>query len=306
MRSSVVLWVLFLGLDTSCSYLRAQDKEAKKQDDQKEFVVELGNGVRMSFVRIPAGKFWMGSPTTEIERRSDEEQHEVEITKEFYLGKFAVTQEQYAAIVSQNPSYFSKNGRDKESHRRVAEMDTREFPVESVSWHDAQKFCQKLSEKENARGRAYRLPTEAEWEFACRAGASSKDTAPFYLADGPVFSISSRNANFDGKYPYSGADKADSLGRTTKVGTFAPNRLGLFDMHGNLSQWCQDYYGPYSKLSTTKDPVQNEKQGEDRRIYRGGSWGNPGHSCRAANRFKGAPENRYDTVGFRVVLTLLP
>ena len=136
----------------------------------KPVTVDLGGDVIMEFVLIPKGKFMMGSPKDEKDRENDEMQHEVEITKPFYLAKYPVTQEQYQAITGKNPSWFCKDGKED----GVKDLDTKQFPVETVSWDDAQTFCKKLGENDKQK-RQFRLPTEAEWEYACRAGT----TTPF-------------------------------------------------------------------------------------------------------------------------------
>jgi formylglycine-generating enzyme required for sulfatase activity len=173
--------------------------------------------------------------------------------------------------------------------------------VERVSWEDAVAFCRKLSQlpKEKAAGRAYRLPTEAEWEYACRGGAASPK--PFDLRGKPSDRLSSRDANFDGEHPYGGAGKGPCLGRTCKVGSYKANGFGLYHMQGNLNQWCGDWYDPdHYARSPRKDPG-GAKDGSSR-VLRGGSWLEYGHECRAANRFKNVPDGRFLTIGFRVAL----
>ncbi len=193
---------------------------------------EVTNSIGMKLALIPAGKFLMGSPKDEKDRLLAEEQHEVSITKPFYLGVYEVTQAEYEKVMENNPSCFSANGDGKYS---VNDMDTSRFPVENVSWDDAVAFCKKLSElpEEKKAGRVYRLPTEAEWEYACRAGTKT----PFHYGD----SLSSKQANFCGHFPYGGADKGPWLKRTAKVDTYAANAFGLYDMHGNVWEWCQDW-----------------------------------------------------------------
>jgi formylglycine-generating enzyme required for sulfatase activity len=188
----------------------------------------ITNSIGMKLVFIPAGKFTMGSPNDEANRSADEQQHEVAITREFYLGVYEVTQEEYETVMGQNPSWFCAGGDGKE---RVAGLDTRRFPVENVSWEDAVEFCRKLSARaaETKAGRAYRLPTEAEWEYACRGGARSSE--PFHFGA----ALSSTQANFDGNLPYGGAAKGPYMGRTCRVGSYQPNGFGLYDLHGELA-----------------------------------------------------------------------
>jgi formylglycine-generating enzyme required for sulfatase activity len=256
----------------------------------------LANSIGLEVVLIPAGRFFMGSPRTEMGRSEDEEQHEVEISKPFYLGAYPVTQEEYGRVMGKSPSWFSpkSGGRDK-----VGKWDTQKFPVESVSWYDAVDFCLRLSAlpEEKKAGRKYRLPTEAEWEYACRGGSSSD--MPFYFGR----SLSSHQANFNGHYPYGLAPKGDFLDRTTTVGTYEANAFGLHDMHGNVWEWCADWYdADYYKRSPKRDP-QGPEDG-NRRAVRGGSWYYNGSSCRAAQRFGIEPSFRGDGIGFRVVCVM--
>ncbi len=251
---------------------------------------EITNSIGMKLVLIPAGKFLMGSPKDEKERFHGEVQHEVSITKPFNLGVYMVTQAEYEKVMGNNPSYFSPKGDGKDE---VEDMDTSHFPVEMVSWEDAIAFCKKLSElpEEKKAGRVYRLPTEAEWEYACRAGTKTV----FHYGD----SLSSKQANFDGNDPYGGADKGPNLNRTAKVGSYAPNAFGLYDMHGNVWEWCQDWYnGGYYKNSPKEDPP-GPAQASDR-VVRGGSWYSHGWDCRSAGRHRLGPASRFASLGFRV------
>ncbi len=273
----------------------------------KTVALDLGGGVKLKMVRIPAkGKsFWMGSPKTEKERNplkellkedfDAEEQHEVEFSRDYYLGVTEVTQGQYRAIMDDNPSYFRKGG---EGEKSVEGVDTDDFPVENVNWTQAKKFCEKLAEKLRD-GQEYRLPTEAEWEYACRGGASSKDSVPFYLKNGPTSSLSSGQINFNGNFPYGDGEKGKYLERTARCGSFAEsmNAFGLYDMHGNVWEWCEDWYGKYPK-ERVKDPT-GPGEGSDR-VLRGGGWFDYGQSCRAAYRLGGARPRRHQYLGFRL------
>jgi uncharacterized protein (TIGR02996 family) len=221
----------------------------------------LTNSIGMQLALILAGRFLMGSP-----ERSDDEgpQHEVEISKPFYLGIYQVTQAEYEKVMSTNPSWFSATGGGND---KIEGQDTSRFPVECVTWEDANEFCKKLSElpDEQESGRVYRLPTEAEWEYACRGGAAS--ATPFSFGA----SLSSTQANFNGGYPYGGADKGPFLGRTATVGSYHPNIFGLYDMHGNVWEWCADWYDEdYSQSPAGKDPPGAATG--TRRVLRGGSW----------------------------------
>jgi len=245
----------------------------------------ITNSIKMDLTVVPAGKFQMGSPTSEAERGSDEgPQHEITISKPFYMGVYPVMQREYDLVMGSNPAYLNawKGG-------------TPGFPVESISWFDAVEFCRKLSElpAEKAAGRSYRLPTEAEWEYACRAGL------PMPFTGGVT--LSSREANFNGNYPYGMAERGPYLERTTRVGSYPPNPFGLYDMHGNVWEWCADYYDRnYYKGSPRVDP-QGPPVGT-LRVVRGGSCYNIGRFCRAAYRFGVSPGNKDIDVGMRVVM----
>lgn len=275
---------------------RSESLRERKQAVQQE-EREIINSIGMKLVLIEPGTFLMGSPPNEAERLDNEYQHEVEITQPFYAGIYPVTQEQYQRIMNQNPSHFSSTGNGKDA---VKGMDTRPFPVESVTWDEAVEFCRRLSElpEEKENERTYRLPTEAEWEYMCRGGPFfKKPSPPFYFGN----SLSPTQANFDGNHPYGYATKGQYLQRTTKVGSYPPNPLGLYDLHGNVWEWCADWYdAEYYKHSPRQDP-QGSEDGE-RRVLRGGSWSSYGRRCRAAFRDNFAPGIHYGYVGFRVVL----
>jgi formylglycine-generating enzyme required for sulfatase activity len=246
------------------------------------------NSIGMRFALIPAGKFTMGSPETEKGRNDDETQHEVMLARPFYLGIFEVTQGQYEKVMGKNPSWFSAEGGGKQ---RMVDRDGASFPVDNVTWHDAVDFCKKLSALpgEQAAGRTYRLPTEAEWEYACRAGT----TSVFHYGN----DLNAYKANFCGLVyaAYGEGGAGPFLRRTSKVGEFPANAFGLFDMHGNVQEWCQDWYGPYAS-----DPAGPASGSE--RVLRGGGWPHSGKSVRSAVRNKLAPEERHYSAGFRVVL----
>ena len=232
----------------------------------------LGDELSLNLVFIPEGTFTMGSPPDEEGHNDDETQHEVRITRPFYMGQHLVTQEQFKGIMGFNPSYF----------------DGAPLPVETVSWFDCVSFCQALSEK---LGKSFRLPTEAEWEYACRAGTAG----PF----GTGSNISTDQANFDGKFAYGGGPTGESRHQTTPVGSFASNAWDLYDMHGNVWEWCADWYGPYGQGPVT-DP-QGPPDG-DIRILRGGSWFHGPADCRSAQRDALDSGRRHSLYGFRVIL----
>jgi formylglycine-generating enzyme required for sulfatase activity len=270
-----------LALSIAASLAPLPAYTVKDKDDVKA----ITNSIGMKLVRIPVGKFLMGSPKDEKDRKDDEEQHEVEITKPFYMGACTVTQAQYVHVMDKNPSWFCAQGHAKD---KIAGMDTSRFPVEQVSWDDAVAFCKNLSElpEEKKAGRIYRLPTEAEWEYACRAGT----TTPFHFG----ISLSWKQANFDDNWPFG---KGPYLKRTTTVGSYKPNAFGLYDMHGNVWQWCRDWYA--RKHPGGKDPEGTTAASS--RVIRGGSWNAHGRDCRSAARFRFDPGRPHGAVGFRVV-----
>jgi len=244
-------------------------------------VPEITNGIGMRFALIPPGTFWMGSPDDEEGRYENETRHEVTLTRPFWLGVSPVTQSQYEAVMGKNPSYFSKKG---EGEAKVKTLDTGSYPVEQVSWDDAVKFCEALSARpeEKASGNAFRLPTEAEWEYCCRGGLASK---PFHFGD----TLDKTQANFH----------AGGLKRTSAVGSYPPNAFGLHDMHGNVWEWCSDWYGDYP-AGQASDPT-GPAEGTDR-VVRGGSWGSGSGYCRSAFRVGLGPSDRVNYLGFRAAL----
>jgi formylglycine-generating enzyme required for sulfatase activity len=251
----------------------------------------FANSIGMKFVLIPRGKFTMGSPPSEPQRREEEYPHEVEITKPFSLGVYEVTQAQYQKVVGTNPSWFSAAGGGKD---QVRGMDTGNFPVEQVDHAEATAFCRKLSElpRERAAGRVYRLPSEAEWEYACRAGTKT----PFHFGK----EITSRLANMDGTRPYGTAVAGAKLNRTTTVGSYKPNAWGLYDMHGNVWEWVADWWDQgYYRVSPKRDPQGPEKG--TTRNGRGGGWNTEGMRHRAAFRGFTTPTVKNSEFGFRVV-----
>ena len=266
----------------------------KRRQQAQYFVEDLGNRVTLDMVQIPGGDFLMGSPDDELERSESEiPQHPVTV-KTFFMGKYPVTQSQWSAVATMpqvnlelnpDPSHFK--GEDR--------------PVENVSWFEAVEFCDRLS---HYTGRTYRLPSEAEWEYAVRAGT----TTPFHFGE----TITTDLANYDGTDSSDGS-WSGSYGRgpkgiyrqeTTPVGSFqVANAFGLYDMHGNVWEWCQDHWHS-SYEGAPKDGsawIDSEAKDDASRLLRGGSWGsNPWH-CRSASRDDYSPDYRYYTVGFRVV-----
>jgi len=247
-----------------------EETEPAKQEE--ELPQSFTNSLGMEFVLIPAGTFMMGSPEDEPERKSIETLHQVTISQSFYMAATPVTQREWVTIMGNNPSYFRKNGED--------------CPVEQVSWNDAQKFIKQLNQREE---RNYRLPSEAEWEYACRAGT----TTPFNTGN----CLSTDDANYNGNYPYKNCPKGKYRKRTTPVKKFTPNAWGLYDMHGNVWEWCQDDYDDYPSTSVV-DPTGSTTGSF--RVSRGGSWNFIASYCRSANRNRFKPEIRYYYMSFRL------
>jgi formylglycine-generating enzyme required for sulfatase activity len=248
----------------------------------------------MTLVLVPPGVFLMGSPREEMWREANEEQHEVEITRGFYLGMYQVTQKQYRTVMGKNPSWFSPSG----SRRHVVKgLATANFPVENVDWKDVQTFLKTLSAlaSEKQARRRYRLPTEAEWEYACRGGAA--DSKPFHYGDSL-----SLLANFNGMFPFGNSESGPYLERPCPVGSYQPNGFGLYDMHGNVEEWCADWVRwDYYATSPPRDPT-GPSRGEVR-VIRGGSWIDGSSRCRSASRGSRRPgAGGASTLGFRVAL----
>jgi formylglycine-generating enzyme required for sulfatase activity len=235
----------------------------------------------MTFVRLPKGTFYMGWGSDE--KGTSQKGVATEIKEDFEIAVHDVTQGQWQAVMGENHSYFSRFGAGWNAVKNISDEELKLFPVEQVSWPDAQEFIKKLNEREAKGGYVYRLPTEAEWEYACRGGATSEEECSFHFYfDKPTNDLSSKQANFNGEHPFGKAEKGPNLGRTAKVGSYAPNKLGLYDMHGNVYQWCQDLV-----------------EGSNREA-RGGCWSDPGVGCQAADRRYGIPAQRINTMGFRL------
>jgi formylglycine-generating enzyme required for sulfatase activity len=265
MSKFVYILLIFLAL--------GQWTSAQKAGDLKTIL--LPGNVPMEFVYIPAGTFFMGSPEQEHGRQNDESpRREISITKGFYMGKFEVTQEQWLIVMKRNPSVFS----DKNSFKS--------HPVDWVSWNDCNEFIQHL----NGMGLGtFRMPTEAEWEYACRAGTKTR----YYWGNDP---------NNEKVYQFCWAfSRAE--GRSHPVGLKKPNPWGLYDMSGNVWEWCSDWRGPYNPSNTT-----NPKGAETgtKKIYRGGSWFNKPATLRSANRNGHEPDIPFTNAGLRIVLEVKP
>jgi formylglycine-generating enzyme required for sulfatase activity len=249
---------------------------------------EITNSIGMKLVLIPKGTFTMGSPPDEEGSTDDETQHEVTFGSDYYLGVYEVTQAQYQKVMGKNPSYFGNDKvieRHPKTGRVVKEGDSSNHPVETVSWEEAVTFCKRLSElpAEKSAGRVYRLPTEAEWEYACRADSET------------AYSFGENSESLSNYAWWSG----NSQKRTHAVGLKQPNAWGLYDMHGNVWEWCSDWYAHHSKDAVI-DPRGPENGST--RVYRGGSWNRPAELCRSAARSKIDPSSRSNNFGFRVAM----
>ena len=247
---------------TSVSNEKDITKEpTKKESSGKEEITDLGKDVKLEMILIPAGKFVMGSPASEKGHRVNETQHEVTLTKPFYMGKHEVTQDQWDAVMVNNRSFYRGP----------------KLPVTSVSWENCQEFIKKLNAKTSG---GYRLPTEAEWEYSCRAGT----TTAYSYGD----SITKNDSNVEGL-------------STKVVGSYKPNAFGLYDMHGNVWEWCEDWKVDYPKEAVI-DP-KGPEAGKNR-VLRGGSFTGVGMHSRSANWFDNLPSTwNIDYLGFRLAKT---
>jgi formylglycine-generating enzyme required for sulfatase activity len=243
-------------------------------------------GMKMAFAWIPPGEFMMGSPATEQGREEDETRHKVKISKGFWMGVYEVTQEQWEGVVGKNPSDFVGKNR----------------PVDHVNCDDAREFISRLNlSSARQEGTMFRLPTEAEWEYACRAGT----TARYYFGEADdelhnygnycdiscTVTMGQRDTRYD-----------DGHSDTAPVGSYKPNKYGLYDMHGNVWEWCEDWYAPYAAGPVT-DPVQREPV-DGTRVFRGGGWSNASWMCRSARRGHINPDMRGPDTGLRLVIAL--
>jgi formylglycine-generating enzyme required for sulfatase activity len=232
----------------------------------------------MKFVKVPKGTFWMGWSSDNPQSK------QMTIDRDFELAAHTVTQEQWQAVMGNNPSWFSRQGGGKHMILDVSDEDLKRFPVVNVSWDMVQEFLAKLNQQEKGRGWTYLLPNEAEWEYACRGAATSQEECSFdFYLNRPSYDLSWDQANFYSENPGGKGVAGKSIGRTKKVGSYAPNKLGLFDMHGNVWQWCSDVF-----------------RASPNRVFRGGSWHYGGQGCRAADRGGFAQWNGSNFLGFRL------
>jgi formylglycine-generating enzyme required for sulfatase activity len=294
-QRSLLILLTCVGWSADRSSSASADADPTAQKAATQFVGSKAGDERrvvgVKFCWCPAGQFVMGSPRTEPERRPGENQVAVTLTKGFWTGKYEVTQGDWKRIVGKLPGPLTPDGGDGD-----------DFPVYNVNYAEATDFCRKLTEKGRASGELpsgweFRLPTEAQWEYACRAGTTTATA----FGD----KISSQQANFRGNEPYNGAEVGPSLNRAAKVGSYSPNAWGLHDMHGNVVEWCRDWY--HARLPGGTDPDLSNvlgtknRTGDYSRSRRGSAWTDEGWACRCAFRQRFEPERRYDHIGFRVV-----
>jgi uncharacterized protein (TIGR02996 family) len=290
---------------------RDQRVRALLESGTKPCVPVWTNSIGMVLTLIPAGTFLMGSSDLEAGHESREgPQHEVEITQPFHLGVHAVTRQQYRRVMDADPSTHSPPRQHivphllaavgglppRRHHKREQPPDMSRYPVDNVRYEDAVAFCERLSElpEEKVAGRLYRLPTEAEWEYACRGGAQVP--VPFHFGT----PLSSTQANFNGGSPWGGAPQGPFLEATTPVGSYTPNAFGLYDMHGNVWEWCHGWAGDYPKRRV-RDPQGPKRR--SRRVRRGGSSHCIGRVCRTA--FRGC-DGTFFPEGLRVACSVVP
>lgn len=273
---------------------RARNATRSAFDGQKPGAERIVAGIALCW--CPAGEFTMGSPRGEPERRPGEDQVAVVLTHGFWMAKYEATQAEWKRVVGDLPGALTDE---------LPAGD--DLPVGNVNFAEAESFCQKLTELGRQSGDLppdweFRLPTEAQWEYACRAGTTTATA----FGD----SLSSRQANFKGE-PYNGGEPGPSLGRAAKVGSYPANAWGLHDMHGNIYEWCRDWHhkklpgGADPDLHDAKASATRSEHGDLSRSRRGGCWTDEGWPCRSAFRLRFEPERRYDHIGFRVVAVRL-
>jgi formylglycine-generating enzyme required for sulfatase activity len=263
-------------------------ENSRVQQSAKYFMEPLGDGVPpLELVAIPSGSFLMGSPEDELERDDDEDQHHVDVPP-FFIGKYPVTQAQWRYVAAELPQVT-----------RLIEPDPADFkgdnlPVENVSWLDTQEFCARVRV---LTGRFCRLPTEAEWEYACRARA----TTPFHFGK----TISSELANYNGEETYGNGKEGESHEETNPIGNFGvANSFGLYDMHGNVWEWCEDHFHDSYESAPTDGSAWINPTAEENahRILRGGCWVSYPRDCRSAYRSRNVADGLDSYCGFRVVI----
>ncbi|AVQ70200.1 serine/threonine-protein kinase pkn1 [Microcystis sp. MC19] len=270
--------------------VNAKGEQIKKESKQSQYFREdLGNDITLEMVAIPSGTFTMGSPANEKYSFDDERpQHEVNVPP-FFMGKYPITQAQWKAIASRTDLKVEKD-LDLNSAYFKDRPNSDRRPVEQVNWYDAIEFCARLSK---LTVREYRLPSEAEWEYACRAGT----TTPFYFGE----TITGELANYNASNTYADEPNGEYRNETTRVGQFPPNAFGLYDMHGNVWEWCADTWHNNYDGAPTDGSVWIENGNDNPSPRRGGSWGSIPLNCRSASRVNIDRRFRYFSLGFRVV-----
>lgn len=254
----------------------------RHQAKAKYITLDLSHQITLDLIGIPGGKFMMGSPEHEWEREVEESPVHRVLIRPFLMGKYPVTQAQWWAVMGNNPSRFAP-----------ADPATSKKPVEKVSWSDCNQFCERLSQ---LIGREFRLPTEAEWEYACRGNTQS----PFHFGS----TISTELANYNGEDTYGSGVEGENRQQTTDVDLFTPNPFGLYDLHGNVAEWCADTWHSNYQNAPTDGSAWINNQPKDLRVLRGGSWLHFPGSCRAAQRLKSAPNSKSDAFGFRIATSI--
>jgi len=248
----------------------------------KYITLELANNININLLGIPGGKFLMGSTDSESEREAEESpQHSVTV-RPFMIGQYPITQAQWWAVMKNNPSRFANS-----------DVANSKKPVERVSWLDCNSFCQELTK---LTGRAIRLPTEAEWEYACRG----KTTTAFHCGA----TISTELANYNGEEVYGMGMSGENRQSTTDVDRFSANPFGLYDLHGNVAEWCADTWHYNYQNAPTDGSVWVNGHAQEMRVLRGGSWLHLPGSCRSAQRFKSTPQSKSDAFGFRIAMSI--
>lgn len=294
LNRTVTSIVLFFSLHTTADFAYSEDAtESQANNLAGRHAGEERQISGMTFCWCPPGRFKMGSPPNEPERRPGETQVDVTLTRGFWIGKYEVTQGEWKQIAGPLPGDLTQE---------LPAGD--DLPVGNVNFAEAEEFCHRLTMRARTSGELgggweARLPTEAQWEFACRAGTTT--------ATSFGNSLSSTQANFKGR-TYNGGQTGPSLNHAAKVGSYPPNAWGIHDMHGNTFEWCRDWYhsqlpgGTDPDLHDAKETASRSEHGGLSRARRGGCWADDGWPCRSAFRLRFEPERRYDHIGFRVVV----
>lgn len=254
----------------------------RHQGKAKYITINLSQDISLDLIGIPGGKFLMGSPADEAEREVEESPQHLVAIRPFFMSKYPITQAQWQAVMNDNPSRFVESNITKSKK-----------PVERVSWFDCGLFCEKLFA---LIGREFRLPTEAEWEYACRGQTQT----PFHFGS----TIGTELANYNGEDVYSSGFEGENRRKTTDVDSFFANRFGLYDLHGNVAEWCADTWHSNYQDAPNDGSAWTSNNSKDLRVLRGGSWLHLPGNCRAAQRFKSTPKSKSDAFGFRIASSL--